>query len=327
MHSVKGFYWTPPPDHCDEQLELISESGANTVIVPHASVNRDLLRRIKGVGLTINIDIALFSGAQLREEYTDCAPFDEHGRILPNDDWYVPVCPNNPHVRTKHLSALTALLDDNRTEIDGVWLDFIRFPVRWEKKHPDLRLACFCNHCLNLFLKDEQKAYTDAARVSLATSILRERYDEWVTWKCRQIAEFVSTIRRLLREGDQRMELGLFCLPWRPQDFDGAITAIAGQDVEQLALTADCLSPMVYHKLCDRDVPWLGDVVQDLRSRITKPVLPAVQSLDHPATLSVKEFAQSIELAMDASDYGVIIFDFDSVQASPDKLAVVHERF
>jgi len=58
MHSVKGFYLTPPPDQCDEQLELISESGANTVIVPHASVNRDLLRRIKGgVGVRLMVGI------------------------------------------------------------------------------------------------------------------------------------------------------------------------------------------------------------------------------------------------------------------------------
>ena len=90
------------------------------------------------------------------EEYPDSVPVGVDGKHLAREEWYVPVCPNHPHVRSRHLDDMATLLDSVGDEIDALWLDFIRFPVRWEGADPKLPQACFCRHCLNLFLHREQ---------------------------------------------------------------------------------------------------------------------------------------------------------------------------
>jgi hypothetical protein len=85
------------------------------------------------------------------------------------DDWYVLICPNDERIRAHHLGHLRVLLERHGESLVGIWLDFIRYPMRWEVAQPRLVQTCFCDRCLGGFLGELGRAYTaderrDAAR-------------------------------------------------------------------------------------------------------------------------------------------------------------------
>ena len=109
-------------------------------------------------------------------------------------------------------------------------------------------------------------------------------------------------------------------------DFDGAIRYIIGQEYGALAAHVDCFSPMVYHTLCGRDVPWIAEITASIGKETGKPVWPIVQAMDDPATLSPQELRQAVQTALTATgSEGVIIFNLNAL--NPEKLKAVREVF
>ena len=266
-------------------------------------------------------------GEELRQQYPDSVPLDEMGTPFDRDDWYVPVCPNHPQVRAQHLAEISTLLEQHGHAIAGLWLDFIRYPVRWEGKQPRLHQLCFCRHCLNLFLHVEREHYTVAETQEIAKLILHERQEEWVAWKCARIVQFVQAVRTQITVRKLPLLLGMFSLPWQRTDYAGAIRTIAAQDLGLLAEHVDIISPMVYHKLCYRSVTWIEAVIQDVLDWTHAPVLPVVQSLDQPDVMTAAQLEAALTHAGRASDDGVIIFTLEPLLAAKEKSAVVRTYF
>jgi hypothetical protein len=324
---IVGFYWVPASDNLDQQLDLLVNTGANTVYVPYRKLDLVPLAYLHQQKIQVFVDWGLFVGEELRQQYPDSVPVDETGAPFERDDWYVPVCPNHPQVRTQHLAALTQLLEDHGHEIAGLWLDFIRFPVRWEVKQPHLRQLCFCRHCLNLFLQVEREHYTVDETQEIARLILHERKEEWVTWKCARITQFVQTVRRHITVRNFPLRLGMFSLPWQRTDYVGAIRTVAGQDLGLLAEHVDIISPMVYHKLCYRSVTWIEEVIDDVLDWTQRPVLPIIQSLDQPDVMTAGQLDAALTHASRASGDGIMIFTLDPLLAAQEKITVVRTHF
>ena len=80
--------------------------------------------------------------------------------------------------------------------------------------------------------------------------ILLERHEtEWTAWRCEQITSWVAEARAVLKRIRPDGILGLFGVPWRLADHNGAIRKIVGQDYRALSQYVDVFSPMVYHLL------------------------------------------------------------------------------
>lgn len=327
MRPFLGFYWSPSEAHLDEDRAALRESGATGVVIPHRAVTPELLAELREQGVSAAVDLAMFAGAALRDAFPGSAPIDEHGAPMGPDEWYVPLCPNDERVRAHHLSTLRELLERHGDAIDGIWLDFIRYPMRWEVAQPRLVQACFCDRCLGGFLGEPGRTYTAEERRAATRAILSEQPDAWAGWKCRRIAGLVEAIAALVRAHRPGLRLGIFALPWRLTDHQGAIRSIVGQDIALLGGIAGVISPMVYHRLCYRDVAWIQEVVRDARERSPAPVLPVVQSLDQPEPLPEGELAQALEAVLSLSGQGVMIFDLRSVARSPAKVAAVRDVF
>src|SRR5205085_497860 len=150
------------------------------------------------------------------------------------------------------------------------------------REHPRLRQVCFCRHSLHLFLGQDTSDYTEKEVQRFARIIMSERMTEWIEWKCGRITDFVKDVRAIISTMQRPLRLGMFALPWRATDFEGAVRSIAGQDIEQLAPYVDVISPMTYHKLCYQPTAWIEQVIQDFHQRTRKPILPIVQSIDAP---------------------------------------------
>jgi hypothetical protein len=223
MKQAKGFYWQPisgataAPDAIQRELDLIVSTGADTVYIPYRALEDSLIELVNARRLRLLVDWTVFAGEDLRQAFPDSVPIDDQGLPFERDGWYIPACPNHPQIRAQHLQNMDALLAAHGREIDGLWLDFIRFPVRWEKVEPQFRPLCFCANCLRSFLQSEQTHFSPAETRAHAAAILQERYDEWVTWKCGCIADFVQEVRQRIdahQGGDASIQLGMFSLPW-----------------------------------------------------------------------------------------------------------------
>jgi hypothetical protein len=271
-------------------------------------------------------EVPLFAGKKHWKRYPRSRPILSTGKPMAPDGWYYGVNPVIPEIRQHGLEMTRRLVE--RYPLDGVWLDFIRWPCRWDKPNPRLPQTSFDSFTVESFQRAtgihiplELRAIPDRARW-----IVRHHGEDWADWKCKQIVEFVREARGIVDRAPRRALLGLFGVPWRRADFDGAIRHIVGQDYRALSAHVDVFSPMAYHKLCGRDIPWIAQVTEWVGQETRKPVWPIVQAVDEPEPLTPQEFRRVLKTALAASgSEGVIIFKLRAL--SPEKMRVVKEVF
>ncbi len=325
--NTVGFYWQPADEGMADQLEVLRLSGANTVVVPYRLLESTPIDALCELQIKLCVDWTVFAGAEVRRAFPESIPVQASGEAFIQEDWYLPACPNYPGLREYHLATMNEVFTRWGDALAGLWLDFIRYPVRWEGEHPRLREACFCRHCLNLFLQRDQAHYTADETHAIATTILQTRFEEWVDWKCLRILEFVKAVKQQLDGLPHSTQLGMFSLPWRRQDLNGAIRTIAAQDLGQLAQFVDVFSPMVYHKLCYQPVGWIADVVQDVHEWTGKPVLPVIQSIDQPTPLPPHELDAALVTTSQLPATGNLIFTLAPLLVNAEKIQIVRARF
>ena len=214
--------------------------------------------------------------------------------------------------------------------LDGVWLDFIRWPARWESGEPKLYQSSFDPMTLAQF-QAETGIALPVDRVPMrqpaAEWILANAADVWVAWRCAQIASFVDEARTVLKQHRPNALLGLFTVPWTglPLDnlpVDQAHIRIVGQDPALLGLHVDVLSPMVYHRLCGRGIDWPAQVTATLRSQVDCEVWPVIEALAEDTAFTAEEFGRVAQSASAAGTGGLIVFNLAGLLADPNKLAL-----
>lgn len=277
-------------------------------------------------GIKVFAEVALFVGKRYWERYPHSRPITSTGDPMPPEGWYYGVNPSTPEIREYNLARIRTLIE--QYPVDGVWLDFCRWPCRWERPKPTLLQTSFDPLTLAAFQRDEGITIPPTLHTipEKARWIEGHHKKTWTAWKCGQITEFVAQVRGIIDQAPRKVLLGLFGVPWQLSNFDGAIRHIIGQDYQALSAHVDCFSPMVYHKLCGRDVPWIAEIAASVGKETGKPVCPIVQAMDEPETVTPQELRQVLETALTApGSQGVIIFNLKAL--NPEKLKVVREVF
>ena len=275
-------------------------------------------------GLKICAEFGCFVGREWWDRVPSSRPVTDAGAPLAEQGTYCGVNPSTPEVREAQWAALERLLLDH--DIDGVWLDYIRWPCHWEVHNPLLHHTSFDSGTLARFSHDLGLGLP-AASAQAAHVVLDQYPAEWTAWRCQQVTSWVARAREILQGTRPEAIMGLFGVPWRLADLDGAIRRIVGQDYRALGHYVDVLSPMVYHRMCGQDPSWIGQVVAEIRALSGQPVWPIIQSVDMPAVLSAPEYDRALEIALcnPASD-GVLVFTMEGAM-DPDKLARTVARF
>ncbi len=318
-----GLYGSPEPIW--KLGRLVRDTGANFMVISHKVAKLDLVSKLKAEGLKVFADFACFAGKALAQKHPDLWPIGEDGKKLPVEEWYLGLCPTKKWYREQLLSSIERAVRE--LPLEGVWLDFIRYPTKWESPQPTLRQACFCPNCLKLFR--ERTGFNipigDPARA--AQIILSRHQREWVEFKIWVITSFIEEVRKALDKVRRGLVLGCFTVPWTDDDFDGAIKKILAQDFARMAEFVDVFSPMVYHRMVGKPVKWVGEYAQYLKGKV-KPrlVVPIVQAVDHPEKLRPGELSKAILLAVENSD-GAMVFTARHVAASPAKFEEVKASF
>jgi len=276
-------------------------------------------------GMPVYAEFGCFVGQRWWQEVPASRPFTEDGQPLENDESYYGVNPGVPEVRQAQLRALEALLVDH--QLDGVWLVFIRWPCHWEVHDPTLPRTSFNPGTLARFSQDTglDTLMDDAA--SAVRELLGQYEVEWTAWRCQQITSWVAEARAVIDRVRPGALLGLFGVPWRLADRDGAILKIVGQDYRALGPHIDVFSPMVYHRMCGYETGWIAEVTNEVHALTGKPVWPIVQSVDMPTPLPAEEYGQALEVALQCpASEGVLVFHMQGALEGA-KLMVTKARF
>ncbi|MCB0064842.1 MAG: hypothetical protein KDE19_22110 [Caldilineaceae bacterium] len=311
MKALYGFSPTLAPfadKSVPEQVALLKSWGATAIFGGYT--NPDFVDEIHAQGLKIYAEFGCFQGKEWWETIPDSRPTLADGTLLEPIEWYHGVNPSIPTVREELLEQLTPLLRDHA--LDGVWLDFIRWPCRWESPSPKLLQTSFDAATLARFAAD---AAIDPALVTqwaAAASTFSDYTNRWVEWRIAQITAWVAAARAVVDSVRPTATLGLFAIPWRQTDFDGAIRTVIGQDFAALATYVDVFSPMTYHRMCGQPVAWIGEVASEIATLTQKPVCPVIQAVDQPTPLPNDDYQAALATAVAAAD-GAIVFTLAGV--------------
>ena len=305
-------------------------TGINTAFVSPALIsNPEFRSQARKNGVALYIIFPVFFDADALARRPDLAAITDSGARA-EDDWVKFVCPTREDFRREKVEYLRKLVRD--TDPEGVSLDFIRFFVFWEKVYPDrtpgsLPQTCFDGSCLASFTEGTgivlPAGLTGAA--AKARWIQDHHAREWTEWKCGVIARMVETLAAEARRVKPAVKVNIHTLPWRSDDFGGAIGSIAGQDLARMTRFTDFASPMCYHHMVKRPPSWVHDVVVDAAKTSRVPVLPSIQVKEAyiPGPETPEDFREALVEALKPPSAGVVFWNWPALAESPAKLEAV----
>lgn len=277
-----------------------------------------LIDALHAKGIKVYATVAFFYGwgETGRPIKADGAPLE----LYAENHWYQGTCPTDPGFIERGLAGVAAAAD---TKVDGVWVDAVAYPIFWEAPEPRLDNTCFCDRCVPLFEKQSGVDVPDdkADAAARAAWILENHADAWTAWKIAHITDLMRQCNETLKAKRPDAVLGMFTVPWTPDERGGAIRTIVGQDFAELAKHVDVFSPMAYHRMCGlgEDTTWIQKVSASLAAQTGKPVWPIVQAHSEPDcawnqyTMTAGEFANALRDGLASPSGGVIVFTTDAM--------------
>lgn len=203
-------------------------------------------------------------------------------------------CPADPAAKVKLFDRIDQALSLNPQEI---WLDHFRFDGRWESigglKVP--RTHPECQFCRGL-----------------------------------NRSEFLLGIAQAVsKRVGGRAKVGYFAVPFMSEEIPEVIGDL-GQDHRRLRKIFDLCSPMIYQRMIERPVAYIGQCVRYLHQQLPKPVLPIIQVKDMPDdlpdNLKVAEIRQEFNEAVKPPSLGVCFFSWDHA-VEKGKVGTIQELF
>ncbi|MCD6117028.1 hypothetical protein J7K93_08435 [bacterium] len=234
------------------------------------------------------------------------------------DDWVEFVCPSQKKYIEKRIKYISSLIKSINP--DGISVDFIREFVYWEMVFPDrnpdqIENGCFCPLCIKNFENSTGIKIPESINKTedISDLITKQHKKEWEKFKCTLVTNALKSISARIKKLNPDILVNIHVVPWRQEDFNGAIKNIAGQDLKRMAKYTDFLSPMCYHHMVKRDYRWINSVVNYDYNQTKKPVIPSIQVkteyLQNKITLT--EFENSLKSALKPPSSGVILWNWD----------------
>jgi hypothetical protein len=276
-----------------------------------------LPRALREHGIRTLVMVGIFQGANHWKRRPESRPIDARGRPIAKDSWYAGICPNQGWLREKKLAHIESLLETGRYDV--MVLDFIRFPVLWERTKPKIPKTCYCKVCRARFQKDTGIKLPGGSVPSIAKWIDENHQDAWYRWRADRITDFVRDVRARRDRVSPKTTIGVAVVPWT----DERLLEIAGQDLRALAKETDIFVPMSYHKMTGKPVAWVSEVNAYVAKETNKPVMPVVL-FDDERRLSGREWDVYLSHALRGAD-GIIAFPFRSVPRSPGLSAITQQ--
>ncbi len=301
--TVRGMYGIPPADH-PKSIRQLKDAHLTSVFAPP---HQPTIGELKNAGFQVYLTLNVFGGTEAWGRYPDSVPITAAGK--PVSPRHGGICPTHFAWRQERLALLAAWLQQFATAsgIDGVWLDFIRYPGRWEMAQAEIPDTCYCPRCLSLFGVEKGVAIPAGLDTAATAEWIHGHAQlQWLQWKKEQITSFVREARSLVEQAqaNRKTILGIFLVPWTQGERQGAVLQLLAQDAFQLARYADVLSPMLYHKMVAQPVAWVRDMGEYFVEMGRKPVWPIIQS----GGVAAAGFAGAVEAVSQSGAEGLLVY-------------------
>ena len=192
-------------------------------------------------------------------------------------EWYVGMSPTD---RRRQEEALAEIKSIARTyPVDGVFLDFARWPLHWEIELRPGRARPLDSSFDAATLAQFEEA-TGALPRGLDSTSARAAWireidsAEWVEFKCKVVNDFVGEARNALKETKAEAELGIYVVP----DVNGLTEPLTGQRIGDLARLVDWIAPMLYHNILLQPPTWVASTLAPVVKVAGKKTLPVLQA-------------------------------------------------
>lgn len=310
--TVRGMYGVAGDD-IETTINLLRQGRVTHVFAPpHLAT----ITRLKKEGFQVFLTLNAFGGTAAWKRFQDAVPVTASGEAVPAR--FGGVCPTHFAWREERLALLASWLrqfgQGGDAGIDGVWLDFARYPGRWESTSPDIPDSCYCPRCLQLFQVEKRVAMPEglATAAAAAAWIHGHAEEKWLQWKKEQITSFVRDARAVIDQAQtgRPITLGVFLVPWTKGERQGAVTFRLAQDAVQIARYVDVVSPMVYHRMVGEPAAWTGGIAAYFQDMTGRPVWPILQA----EKISAAEFGQAVDAVAAGGAAGVMVYTLPGMQ-------------
>ena len=262
-------------------LARLRDCGVNAIMTESDSYELSALDATHKAGLRFFAGIACFSdhASNFRSlnKRPELWPVLENGEHRPQMEWYVGMSPTD---RTRQEEALAEIKSIALNyPVDGVFLDFARWPLHWEIELRPGRGrpldSTFDPATLAKFEEATGALPRGLDSTSARAAWIREnRLGEWLDFKCRVVNDFVGKARNALRETKADAELGLYVVP----DVNRLTESLTGQRISDLARLVDWVAPMLYHNILLQPPTWIASAVSSVVKVAGKKTLPVLQA-------------------------------------------------
>lgn len=273
--------WEDPPSF-KALLWLLRAHGVNAIMTESDAYDAAAIDAVHEAGLRFYAGVACFSdhasGFQRLKERPELWPILESGERRSQIEWYIGLTPTDQRRQHEVLAAIGAIA--SKYEIDGLFLDFVRWPIHWEIElrpgKPRPLDSSFDATTIAMFENEKGRlpSFVLDSIASRATWIRNRRFSDWVDFKCGVITSFVRRARDTLKEARAGADLGIYVVP----EVNGLTKPLTGQDIEKLAPLADWISPMVYHNILLQPPNWVGEKIAEVATIARGKTLPVLQA-------------------------------------------------
>ncbi len=306
--------------------------GINTAFVSISlGSNKEFMELASRSDISTFIIVPVFYNPEVLQKRPNLFAITNTGEKA-NEEWVSFVCPSREGYRKQRIAYIKDLV--RQLYPDGLSLDFIRYFVFWEKIYPDRTLnsianSCFDSDCLDKFQKETNIRIPEriSSTREKAEWIIGNHMQEWTDWKCKIITSMVKDITAEVRKVKPDIIINVHAVPWRENDFGGAIKIIAGQNFAEIAQYTDFLSPMCYSHMLKRKPSWINSVVRDIYSQTDSKIIPSIQVKEAylKDKLSTSEFRKSLAEALKAPSKGVVFWSWEALEKDPEKKEVIKD--
>jgi hypothetical protein len=256
-----------------ETLKAIRETGFTDIILNYKDIDYDVFFHAHSNYLKVAIEVGCFIGEDVWEKYPTSRPLVRGKPIAKlgplGEKWYAGVIPLVEVIEDR-LNLIGHLLERYQ-DTEALFLDFCRFPGRWEDGENQAIVA-------------DNTENDPSSRQVIITNF----------------------VKRVLAICDKsNTQLGIFLTPY---DND-----MYGQNIKYLRNLCHFLSPMLYHKICQRPIEWVGKKIREFSILSGKPILPIIQSIPEPEIVSPAEFEGTLKQTLHEGSLGFAVLNWEAL--------------
>jgi hypothetical protein len=321
---IKGVYGNPSTmlkaGHRFDSL------GMNAVFVRSISLNEKFFNTAKQQGCRVYVEFPALYGNDYLKHHPEAWPINEKGERAAQADWFMGVCLTDTGLKQFRIRELREIAQ--QYAVDGIFLDYMHWHAQFERVDPILPETCFCDRCTAHFGSYIGNKIPGSDMATKAGWILQHAQPEWRKWRSEVLTAWVKDMKQVLEKERPEAMLGVFYCGWLPQDHDSALYRKLGIDVAAIALEADILAPMLFHRMYGKSPAWVGEYLRwldsELKDKAIKPLVwPIVQAHNKPFVISPVEFNKVMTEAMKPPSSGIMMFEDGSLLHDPGKLEVM----